>query len=121
MIPLAEIEVPVRVSPGDIEIIAADKSPYGAAERETFDVILKLARMEGLIADPVYEGKAVRGLLTLADDGRFESGSRILLMHLGGHTRCARICQSIRCREIVTMPGVSATADVPRRCILFCR
>ena len=44
-----------------IEIIAADKSPYGAAERETFDVILKLARMEGLIADPVYEGKAVRG------------------------------------------------------------
>jgi 1-aminocyclopropane-1-carboxylate deaminase len=81
---LAEIEVPVRVSTGDIEIIAADKSPYGAAERETFDVIRQLARMEGLIADPVYEGKAVRGLLALADDGRFESGSRILLMHLGG-------------------------------------
>lgn len=81
---LVEIEVPLRVSPGDIEIIAADKSPYGAAERETFDVILKLARMEGLIADPVYEGKAVRGLLALANDGRFESGSRILLMHLGG-------------------------------------
>ena len=81
---LAEIEISVRVSPNDIEIISADKSPYGVAENDTFDAIRQLARMEGLIADPVYEGKAVRGLLALANDGRFESGSRILLMHLGG-------------------------------------
>jgi 1-aminocyclopropane-1-carboxylate deaminase/D-cysteine desulfhydrase-like pyridoxal-dependent ACC family enzyme len=81
---LEEIGMTVRVSPPDIEIIAADKSPYGVAESETFDAIRMLARMEGLIADPVYEGKAVRGLLKLANDGRFESGSRILLMHLGG-------------------------------------
>jgi 1-aminocyclopropane-1-carboxylate deaminase len=81
---LAETGMTVRVSPTDIEIIAADKSPYGVAESETFDAIRLFARMEGLIADPVYEGKAVRGLLALANDGRFESGGRILLMHLGG-------------------------------------
>jgi len=81
---LAEIGMSVRVLPTDIEVIAADKSPYGVAESETFDTIRLLARMEGLIADPVYEGKAVRGLLTLANDGRFASGCRILLMHFGG-------------------------------------
>ena len=81
---LAEIGMSVRVSPTDIEIITADKSPYGAAESETFDAIRLLARTEGLIADPVYEGKAIRGLLALANDGRFENGCRILLMHLGG-------------------------------------
>jgi len=81
---LAEIEMSVRITPNDIEIIAADKSPYGKADNETFDAIHVLARTEGLIADPVYEGKAIRGLLELAKAGRFGKGSRILLMHLGG-------------------------------------
>ncbi len=81
---LAEIGMSVRISPTDIEIIAADKSPYGVAEIETFDAIRLLARTEGLIADPVYEGKAIRGLLALINDGRLESDCRILLMHLGG-------------------------------------
>jgi len=81
---LAEIGLSERVSPSDIEIIWADKSPYGEAERETFDTIRLLAQTEGLIADPVYEGKAVRGLLRLAGEKRFESDSKVLLMHLGG-------------------------------------
>jgi len=81
---LTELDSPVRVSASDIEIISADQSVYGEAEPETFDVIRQLASSEGLVADPVYEGKALRGLLKLAEDGRFESDSRILLMHLGG-------------------------------------
>jgi 1-aminocyclopropane-1-carboxylate deaminase/D-cysteine desulfhydrase-like pyridoxal-dependent ACC family enzyme len=81
---LAEVSASVRVSPTDIEIISADQSVYGEAEPETFDAIRLLARSEGLVADPVYEGKALRGLQKLAGDGRFESDSRILLMHLGG-------------------------------------
>lgn len=81
---LAETGMSARVSPPDVEIIAADKSLYGKADAETFAAIHLLAQTEGLIADPVYEGKALRGLLALANDGRFESGSKILLMHLGG-------------------------------------
>jgi 1-aminocyclopropane-1-carboxylate deaminase len=81
---LAELDVSARVSSTDIEIISADQSAYGNAEPETLEVIRLLARSEGLVADPVYEGKALRGLQTLAADGRFESDSRILLMHLGG-------------------------------------
>ena len=42
------------------------------------------AKKEALIADPVYEGKAIRGLLELSKQGRFEKGAKILLMHLGG-------------------------------------
>lgn len=81
---LAELQVSARVSSADVEITAADQSAYGKAEPETLEVIRLLARSEGLVADPVYEGKALRGLQMLAADGRFESDSRILLMHLGG-------------------------------------
>lgn len=35
-------------------------------------------------ADPVYEGRAIRGLLNLADEGRFEKDAKVLFMHLGG-------------------------------------
>jgi len=81
---LAELGLSTRVPSTDVEIISADKSLYGKADSETIDAIHRLARMEGLIADPVYEGKALRGLLALSNDGRFENSSRILLMHLGG-------------------------------------
>ena len=81
---LVELDVSTQVSSTDIEIVSADQSDYGKAEPETLEVIRLLARSEGLVADPVYEGKALRGLQMLAADGRFESDSRILLMHLGG-------------------------------------
>jgi 1-aminocyclopropane-1-carboxylate deaminase len=81
---LREIGVSAQVNAADIEIIAADKSPYGIADEDTFKVMSLFARTEGLIVDPVYEGKAVRGLLDLAKHGRFENNSRVLLMHLGG-------------------------------------
>ncbi len=81
---LAEIGSSVRVSPADVEVIAADPSVYGEAEPETLDAIRLLASSEGLVADPVYEGKALRGLQELTRDGRIDANSRILLMHLGG-------------------------------------
>ena len=81
---LAELGLSARVPAEDIEIVAADQSAYGMAEKETFDAIRLLAQTEGLIADPVYEGKAIRGLIKLTEDGRFEKSNRVLLMHLGG-------------------------------------
>lgn len=81
---LETLALPQRVSPGDVEIVAATSDPYGVASEEVFQGIQLLARSEGIMSDPVYEGKAVRGLLNLAAEGRFEPDSRILLMHLGG-------------------------------------
>lgn len=81
---LREIGTTIRVSADDIEIVSTDQSEYGKAESETYEAIRLLARTEGLVADPVYEGKALRGLQMLAESGRIEPASRILLMHLGG-------------------------------------
>ena len=81
---LAEIGSSARVSPIDVNVIAVDLSPYGKADKATFEAMDLLARSEGLVADPVYEGKALRGLLSLAKKGTFSRNSRILLMHLGG-------------------------------------
>ena len=81
---LAELKLPATLQPTDVEIFAADQSAYGAAEAATYDAIRLLATTEGLVADPVYEGKALRGLQQLCQEGRLRSDSRVLLMHLGG-------------------------------------
>jgi 1-aminocyclopropane-1-carboxylate deaminase/D-cysteine desulfhydrase-like pyridoxal-dependent ACC family enzyme len=81
---LIEIGATVRVRPEDVEVIAADLSEYGEAEPETLDMIRRFARAEGIGADPVYEGKALRGLAKLIGEDRFESTDKVLVLHLGG-------------------------------------
>ncbi len=60
-----------------------DQCDYGIAEPETFDVIRSFARSEGLVADPAYNGKALRGLQHLATNGRFEAAVGSCFIHLG--------------------------------------
>ena len=81
---LHELGLDVRVTPQNIEIVPANSKAYGIADTEITDAIHLFASTEGLIADPVYEGRAIRGLLNLAAEGRFEKDAKILLMHLGG-------------------------------------
>lgn len=81
---LEMLELPARVMADQVEVVIADHQPYGAASEETFAAIRLLARSEGLIADPVYEGRAVRGLIDLIRAGRFTPDQHVLLMHLGG-------------------------------------
>ena len=57
---------------------------YGVPSRETLDAIRTVARLEGMITDPVYEGKSMQGLIDLVGQGHFPAGSRILYAHLGG-------------------------------------
>ena len=73
-----------RLDEADVEIVASDLSAYGVCDEDTIGAIRLLARTEGLIADPVYEGKALRGLIDLVAHGRFARGSKVLLLHLGG-------------------------------------
>ena len=42
------------------------------------------AQLEGMIVDPVYEGKSMQGLIDLVRKGFFPAGSKILYAHLGG-------------------------------------
>jgi 1-aminocyclopropane-1-carboxylate deaminase len=81
---LAECGIDAVVDEREVHVVAGDPSAYGKADEQTFAMIRLLAATEGLAADPVYEGKAVRGLQALAAEGFFPHGSRVLLMHLGG-------------------------------------
>lgn len=81
---LGELGFGERVSAEQVEIIAGDMSPYGVADSATIDAIRLLARAEGVIADPVYEGKALRGLMQLVKQQTIARGARVLLLHLGG-------------------------------------
>lgn len=81
---LSQLKFSERVAASRVEIVVGDASPYGVADQQTLAAIELLGRTEGVIVDPVYEGKAVRGLLDLAKGGRFPKTSRILLLHLGG-------------------------------------
>ena len=57
---------------------------YGIADQKTVDAIRLLARLEGVIVDPVYEGKSMAALIDLVREGAFAPGSRVLYAHLGG-------------------------------------
>lgn len=57
---------------------------YGVPSDETNDAIRLCARLEGMMTDPVYEGKSMQGLIDLVKKDFFPAGSRILYAHLGG-------------------------------------
>jgi D-cysteine desulfhydrase len=57
---------------------------YGIADKEVFDLIAQLSRLEGLVLDPVYTGKAFAGMLSEIAAGRFEGCTDIVFMHTGG-------------------------------------
>ncbi|CAN0656675.1 1-aminocyclopropane-1-carboxylate deaminase (plasmid) [Nitratireductor aquimarinus] len=57
---------------------------YGVPSEETKDAIRLCARLEGMITDPVYEGKSMHGMIDLVKKGYFPEGSKVLYAHLGG-------------------------------------
>lgn len=57
---------------------------YGLPSQETLDAIRMCARLEGMLTDPVYEGKSMQGMIDMVRRGEFPAGSRVLYAHLGG-------------------------------------
>ncbi|WP_394889938.1 1-aminocyclopropane-1-carboxylate deaminase [Mesorhizobium sp. AaZ16] len=57
---------------------------YGVPSEETKAAIRLCARLEGIITDPVYEGKSMQAMVDLVQKGFFPEGSRVLYAHLGG-------------------------------------
>ena len=43
-----------------------------------------VARLEGILLDPVYSGKAMAGLIGLIAEGRFKPSDRVVFLHSGG-------------------------------------
>lgn len=73
-----EVEVTPRVLDGYVG------EGYARAGPHIFQLIRDLARMEGLVLDPVYTGKAFYGLLRELEAGRFDDCRDIVFVHTGG-------------------------------------
>jgi 1-aminocyclopropane-1-carboxylate deaminase/D-cysteine desulfhydrase-like pyridoxal-dependent ACC family enzyme len=56
---------------------------YGIADEGVFEALRLAARTEGLLLDPVYTGKAVKGLIDYARKGRW-AGETVVFLHTGG-------------------------------------
>jgi 1-aminocyclopropane-1-carboxylate deaminase len=80
----------------EITILPGYEGPaYGIPDDSTIEAIHLAARTEGMLSDPVYEGKSLAGLMGMIRKGEIPAGSRVLYAHLGGQ------------------PALSAYANVP--------
>ena len=57
---------------------------YGIPVASTLDAIRLTGSLEGVIIDPVYEGKSMAGLIDLVSSGDIPKESNVLYAHLGG-------------------------------------
>lgn len=57
---------------------------YGLPNEGTLEAIRLCAKLEGVLIDPVYEGKSMHGMIEKVRLGEFPAGSKVLYAHLGG-------------------------------------
>ncbi|MFE0730497.1 1-aminocyclopropane-1-carboxylate deaminase [Streptomyces antibioticus] len=57
---------------------------YGVPDEATLEAMRLAARTEGMVTDPVYEGKSMAGLVDLVARGEIDAASTVLYAHLGG-------------------------------------
>jgi len=71
--------------PEEITVVDGYAGPrYGIPDETTVEAIHLVARTEGMLTDPVYEGKSMAGLIGMIRSGEIPAGSRLLYAHLGG-------------------------------------
>jgi len=72
--------------PGEIPLLEGIYAgpKYGVPSPGGQAAILRLARAEGILLDPVYTGKAFAGLLDLIEKGGLGSNEPIIFLHTGG-------------------------------------
>jgi D-cysteine desulfhydrase len=75
---LPSVEIQPRVLDGYVG------KGYGIAGEEVFALIAELARLEGVVLDPVYTGKAFYGMVSEIARGRFAGCRDIVFIHTGG-------------------------------------
>jgi L-cysteate sulfo-lyase len=56
---------------------------YGLVDDEVIEALKLAARTDAILLDPVYTGKAMKGLIALAGQGAFD-GETVVFLHTGG-------------------------------------
>ncbi|MFN3837402.1 MAG: D-cysteine desulfhydrase [Brevundimonas sp.] len=86
---LAEETAALLGQPGRVtrEMVVADcdyvGEGYGLIDQGVIDALTLAARADGIVLDPVYSGKAMKGLIALVRAGRFR-GETVVFLHTGG-------------------------------------
>lgn len=69
------------------EMVVADcdyvGAGYGLIDQAVVDALKTIARSDAILLDPVYTGKAMKGLIALAGQGAFD-GETVVFLHTGG-------------------------------------
>src|SRR5918997_3036910 len=71
----------------DDEIVLDERyhaGAYGIPDETTLEAVRTAGRLEGMITDPVYEGKSMAGMIDMVSRGEIDKGSNVLYAHLGG-------------------------------------
>jgi 1-aminocyclopropane-1-carboxylate deaminase len=80
-----KIGLPREITAEDVEVVDGYAHPrYGIPNEETIAAIRLSGRLEGMIVDPVYEGKSLHGMTDLIRRGDIPPDSNVLYVHLGG-------------------------------------
>ena len=81
----AKIGLDRDLRPDEITIVDGySAGAYGIPDAQTIDAIHTCARLEGMLTDPVYEGKSMAGMIGMIQSGEIPAGSTVLYAHLGG-------------------------------------
>ena len=79
------VELGRPITRDDVVLDARYGGPsYGIPSAETNEAIRLAARLEGMMTDPVYEGKSMQGMIDMIRREEIPAGSRVLYAHLGG-------------------------------------
>ncbi len=68
---------------------------YGIPDGRTLEAMRLGASLEGMITDPVYEGKSLAGLIHMVQEREIEPDANVLFAHLGRSTCIERVRQSV--------------------------
>ncbi len=106
----------------DDEIVLDDRwhaGTYGIPDSQTIEAMRLSASLEGMLTDPVYEGKSMAAMIDLVAGGEIEKGSNVLYAHLGRRARAERLRVAVHNgRSLIqagtgsrsfTNPGVAST------------
>ena len=81
----AQVALDYDITAADVVLDERFGGPeYGLPSDGTLEAIRLCAKLEGVMTDPVYEGKSMHGMIEMVRQGEFPAGSKVLYAHLGG-------------------------------------
>lgn len=81
----AQLGVSTSDLPARVRVLDGYVGPgYGLPTPAMVEAVKLVARLEGLLIDPVYTGKAMAGLIDLVRSGQIERDRPVLFWHTGG-------------------------------------